>query len=233
MKKLKRLAIIPARLGSQRIKQKNIKLFFGKPMIYYPITALKKSNIFDKIFVSTESNKIKKISKNLGADVDFLRPKSLSKDKITLKEVLLDVLKNFASKGQKFDEIWMVYACNPLLDSGNIIKAKNQFKKTNGQYPLISLKEYEAPIEWAFKKEKNFFKSTNKKKLYLDSKKIKKSFFECASFVIYKKKHISVKKNHYRYFGYILSNDSAVDIDNKNDWNHALSLFKIKNNVKI
>ena len=110
MKKLKRLAIIPARLGSQRIKQKNIKLFFGKPMIYYPITALKKSNIFDKIFVSTESNKIKKISKNLGADVDFLRPKSLSKDKITLKEVLLDVLKNFASKGQNFDEIWMVYA---------------------------------------------------------------------------------------------------------------------------
>lgn len=228
MKKLKRLAIIPARLGSQRIKQKNIKLFCGKPMIYYPITALIKSNIFDKIFVSTESNKIKNICTNLGADVDFLRPKNLSNDKIALKEVLLDVLKNFESNGKKFDEIWMVYACNPLLDVLDIVKAKNQFKKTNGRYPLMSLKEYEAPIEWAFKQEGNFFKSTNRKKLYLDSKKIKKSFFECASFVIYKRKHISIKKNHYKYFGYILPRDSAVDIDNKNDWNHALNLFKNK-----
>ena len=60
MKKIKRLAIIPARLGSKRIKQKNIKSFFGKPMIYYPISALKKANFFNKIFVSTESKKIEK-----------------------------------------------------------------------------------------------------------------------------------------------------------------------------
>ena len=55
---IKRLAIIPARSGSKRIQNKNLKIFCGKPLIYYSIKALKDSNIFSKIHVSSESNKI-------------------------------------------------------------------------------------------------------------------------------------------------------------------------------
>ena len=53
------IAIIPARGGSKRIKNKNIKLFRGKPMIYWTIKAAKKSKLFDEIFVDTDSNRIK------------------------------------------------------------------------------------------------------------------------------------------------------------------------------
>ena len=77
------------------------------------------------------SQKIKKIAQNFGADVDFLRTKNLAQDSIQLKDVLFDVLKNFKSKGYVFDEIWMIYACNPLLDKIDLVKAKNQFKKKN------------------------------------------------------------------------------------------------------
>ena len=55
---IKRLAIIPARSGSKRIKNKNLKLFYGKPLIYYSIKALKESNIFSKIHISSDSSKI-------------------------------------------------------------------------------------------------------------------------------------------------------------------------------
>ena len=55
---IKRLAIIPARGGSKRIKNKNLKLFYGKPLIYYSIKALKDSNIFSKIHISSDSSKI-------------------------------------------------------------------------------------------------------------------------------------------------------------------------------
>ena len=65
------IAIIPARAGSKRIKNKNIKLFRGKPIIYYSINAAKKSKIFQKIIVSTDSEKIKKISEKYGAEVPF------------------------------------------------------------------------------------------------------------------------------------------------------------------
>ena len=106
MNKIKRLAIIPARLGSKRIKKKNIRLFYGKPIISYPITELKKTNIFDKIFVSTESKSIKLISEKFGASVDFLRPKKLSGDNIPLKDVLKNTLSIFDELGEIYDEIW-------------------------------------------------------------------------------------------------------------------------------
>ena len=57
---MKRLLIIPARLGSRRIKDKNIKLFYGKPIIYYSINIAKKSKLFNTTHVSAESPKIKK-----------------------------------------------------------------------------------------------------------------------------------------------------------------------------
>ena len=60
---MKSICIIPARGGSKRIKNKNIKNFFDKPLIYYSIKAAIKSNIFDKIIVSTDSKKIASIAK--------------------------------------------------------------------------------------------------------------------------------------------------------------------------
>ena len=54
---MKRLVIIPARGGSKRIKNKNIRKFLGKPIIIYPLQVLKKSKFFDKIHISTESKK--------------------------------------------------------------------------------------------------------------------------------------------------------------------------------
>ena len=92
------LAIIPARSGSKRIINKNIKIFEGKPIIYYSILAAKLSGIFDKIVVSTDSKKIASISKKYGADVPFLRSKKLSKDKIGIIEVISQTLKKLEIK---------------------------------------------------------------------------------------------------------------------------------------
>ena len=67
--------IIPARSGSKRIKNKNIKKFFGKPLIYYSIKLALKNKKFNKVIVSTDSKKIARIAKKLGASVPFLRSK--------------------------------------------------------------------------------------------------------------------------------------------------------------
>ena len=78
---VKRLAIVPARGGSKRIRNKNIKLFCGKPVINYTINTLQKSKLFSKIHVSTESKKIAEVCKKK-IKFDFFRPKRLSGDKI-------------------------------------------------------------------------------------------------------------------------------------------------------
>ena len=68
-----RLAVIPARGGSKRIKNKNIIDFLGKPLIFYALDAAKKSKLFDEIHVSTDSNEIKNVVEQLGYKVNFLR----------------------------------------------------------------------------------------------------------------------------------------------------------------
>ena len=75
VKKIMNLAIIPARIGSKRIKNKNIIKVNNKPIIYYVIKKLIKCKIFDKIIVSTDSSKIIDISNRYGAQTPFLRPK--------------------------------------------------------------------------------------------------------------------------------------------------------------
>ena len=74
------IAIIPARSGSQRIKNKNIKLF-SKLIIYWTIKILKEANLFEVIAVSSDSNKILEYSKKYGSDILIKRPKRLSDKK--------------------------------------------------------------------------------------------------------------------------------------------------------
>ena len=79
-KNKKILAIIPARSGSKSIKDKNITLYKGKPLIYHSIKTALKSKLIDKIIVSTDSKKYKKIIEKYGIKVPFLRPKNISGD---------------------------------------------------------------------------------------------------------------------------------------------------------
>ena len=63
--KKKLIALIPARKGSERVKDKNIQLINGKPLIFYSIRSAQKSKLFDRIIVSTDSKKYAKIAKKL------------------------------------------------------------------------------------------------------------------------------------------------------------------------
>ena len=83
------ICIIPARQGSKRIPKKYNKIF-NKPLIAHVIENVRKSNCFQKIYVSTDSHKIRKISEKYGAIVPFLRSKKLSDDKTVVSEVIKD-----------------------------------------------------------------------------------------------------------------------------------------------
>ena len=125
----RRLLIIPARSGSKRIKNKNIRLFQKKPIIYFPLKVAKKSKLFNKIHVSTDSEKIKKLVENFGVKVDFLRPKKLAGDKISTEQVLRYVVKEFEKKNLYFDEVWSIAPCSPLIIVSDLLKAAKKLKK--------------------------------------------------------------------------------------------------------
>ena len=74
---MKKIAIIPARSGSKRIPNKNIKLFMEKPIISYVIKIVIKSDLFDEVIVSTDDEEIAKIALSYGAKVPFLEVKKI------------------------------------------------------------------------------------------------------------------------------------------------------------
>ena len=77
---LKILALIPARAGSKRVKNKNIRVFRGKPLIAHTIEQAKSSKYINRIIVTTDGPEIAKISQEYGAEVPFMRPAAISAD---------------------------------------------------------------------------------------------------------------------------------------------------------
>lgn len=125
----KLIALIPARFGSERIKDKNIINLFGHPLIAYAINAAIKTKIFDKILVSTDSLKYKKIAEKYGAEIPFLRPKKISKSFSSDYEWVNYTLKKLEKNNQKFTHFFILRPTNPLRSHNTICNAWNVFKK--------------------------------------------------------------------------------------------------------
>ena len=224
----KRLLVIPAKGYSKRIKEKNIKLFYGKPIISYALLNAKKSKLFSQIHVSTESKKVKRIVEKIGFKVDFLRPNKLARKDTPVINVLRFVYERYLKLNINFDEIWTLSSCTPLLKSTDLVKAAKVSKKNK---VLLSVTKFGAPIEWAFnKKKKGNLKPLFPGKLFQNSQKFSDKFYDAGSFAIFpnkflKKKRINLKNN---FIGFVLPRERAIDIDNLEDWKLAEYMYKVK-----
>lgn len=222
----KRLAIIPARAGSKRIKNKNIINFYHKPLILYSLFAARKSNLFNKIHISTDSQKIKKIVEANGFDIDFLRDKKLAGDNVPISDVMNFIVKEYKSKNSVFDEIWLLYATNPFINDHLLKKAYKKYLKFNKKYSVMSVNKYNLPIEWAqYVNKKGILKAKDVSKISTDSKKLKGYYCDAGMFIIYQKDFIynNVKPD---FLPFEIPWWESVDIDNIDDLTAAGQLFQ-------
>ena len=152
-------AIIPARGGSQRIKKKNIKEFYSKPILYWTIKALKRSKLFSKIVLTTDDSKIAKIARQLGVDHIISRPSNLADNYTPTKPVIEHAVRALKKKF-KIKYACCVYPCNPFLNSLDLKKSFKVLKKNKNNF-VFPITEYTHPIQRAFKlakKSKLIFK---------------------------------------------------------------------------
>jgi|TARA_B100001093_G_scaffold140393_1_gene132918 pseudaminic acid cytidylyltransferase len=126
-----KVAIIPARKNSRRIKNKNIINFCGKPIISWPIAMAKKSKIFDRVIVSTDSKKISNIAIKYGAEIPFLRPKNLSGSQTGIIDVIKHAITSLENKNIKFKFVCCIFATAPFIEKKIIEKAFKLLKKGN------------------------------------------------------------------------------------------------------
>ena len=148
------VAIIPARGGSKRIPRKNIKSFFGKPMIAWSIEAAIKSECFDRIIVSTDDEDIASIAKKYGAEVPFIRPKEISDDFTGTADVTSHALEFLSSQGQNYDYACTIYATAPLLQKNYLIQGLDKLKDSTATHSF-SATTMPYPIQRTFKLDNN------------------------------------------------------------------------------
>jgi len=224
-----KLAIIPARSGSKRIKNKNIKKFLGKPIISYSIEQIKKSKIFDKIIVSTDSDNIAKISEKYGAEILFKRPKNISNDHANTRDVIAHTIKWVEKNITKPTSICCIYPTAPLLQASDLINSYKLFKTKKWDY-VFSATEFSYPIQRAFYQNENGGIKMFQKKNYLKrSQDLKKSYHDAGQFYWGKYDAWLSKKilfDKYSKF-YHMPKLRVQDIDNINDWKIAEKLYKL------
>tara|TARA_Y100000294_G_scaffold173442_1_gene189598 strand:+ start:2091 stop:2780 length:690 start_codon:yes stop_codon:yes gene_type:complete len=143
------VAVIPARANSKRIPGKNYKKFNGISVIVNTIKKLKRSKIFNRIIVSTDSDKIASIAKKYGAEVPFKRPKFLSNGYISGTEVISHSVRFLIKEDYNFDYVCCVYAPNPFLQIKDLRKGYNKIKSKKFNY-VFSATPYLFPYYRSF-----------------------------------------------------------------------------------
>lgn len=123
MSKSNVVALIPARGGSKGIPRKNLALCGGKPLIAYTIAAALGSSSLSRVIVSTDDNEIALVSRNLGAEVPFMRPPELSQDDTPMIAVLSHLLEWLAEHDSEPDAIVLLQPTSPLRRSHQIDEA--------------------------------------------------------------------------------------------------------------
>ena len=234
IKKKKILAIVPARANSKGIKNKNIIKLKNKPLIYWPIKALKNSKYVDEVIVSTDSEKIKKIAKKFGAKVPFIRPKKLATNTAKSFDVVKHAINFNLKKGKKFDYVLLAEPTSPLTTSIDIDKAIELLeKKSLTADSITSVAEtVNANPFFSVKLSRYQLLKPYLKKFHDERRQdIPKVFYFTGNFYISKVKSLLEYKSFYqkKTLGVVSEKWKALEIDDIYDLISAEAIMKLKN----
>lgn len=229
------IAIIPARGGSKRILRKNVKNFFGKPILAYSIEVAIESNLFDDIIVSTDDIEIATIAKKYGAQVPFFRSELNSSDFATTFDVIEEVINEQQLRNKEYDNICCIYPCAPLISKDLIINAFEVLKFNNFDtvFPIV---KYGNPIQRALRLNNSRIEMFYPQFQTTRSQDLEIAYFDPGQFYwaqtepLLKGRQLFLNNS-----GFIVIDEMAVqDIDNESDWRLAeikYSLLKKINHV--
>ena len=221
---MKNIALIPARKGSKRIKNKNKKNFLGKPMILRPVEVMSTSEKISEIYISSDDKDIKQIISNTNCKY-FERSSELCDDYATS----IDVAKNFASKIDfDFDHLIMVYPTTPNLDVESLNISLEKLNNDKSFHSAASVIKYSHPLERKLCKRNDNFIFENKKSAITRTQDLNEYFHDAANFYIFTKDFFlnDVSLFDGKTFGIEINREYYFDIDIPEDWHYAELMLK-------
>ncbi len=217
------LAIIPARGGSKRIPQKNIRDFLGKPIIAYSIETAIRSGLFSEVMVSTDDEKIASIAEKFGAKIPFLRSQENANDFAGLAEVVDEVLLEYKKRNIIHQYVCCILPTAPLLAETNL-KLGLEKIQSGDYYSVRPIVPFTYPIQKAFKYNEGHIEILQPKFAKIRSQDLTPTYHDAGQFYwFYFNKGLIPEKRG----AIIISNKDAQDIDNYDDWKIAELKYKL------
>ena len=221
---MKILVLIPARSGSKSIQDKNIVSYKGKPLMAHSILSAKKLKKIDRIIVSTDSKKYKKIAESYGAEVPFLRPKKFSSSKSLDIEFMKHCFTFLKNEDYLPDLIVLFRPTTPNRCIRVLNKGVDYFLKNSKKYDSMrSVSIFNQPPHKMFqiknKKLTGFFDDKLKDEYHcLPRQNFPKTYLPNGYIDIFKPKYFMNNRN--KLYGRILPfiTEETLDIDERKDF---------------
>ena len=230
---MKVLGIVPARAGSKGIKNKNIKLMGGRPLIEHTILSALESSCLTDVLISTDSQEIAEIAKNFKVKVPFLRPAYLATDEAKSIDVVIHALQFMEEAEQKrYDCICLLQPTSPFRPKNMIDDALNKYVKMNAD-SLISVIEvpHHYNPHWVFEESNDgsLKIATGEKEIITRRQELPKTYVRDGCMYITKREVIVNKKSFYgdRLIKFLNTSSIHVNIDTIEDWKKAEEHFSI------
>lgn len=227
---MRNLAIIPVRMGSRRLPEKNIRPFFGKPIFVYSLEQARKADLFDEILVSTESRKVRELCAEHGLDLPFMRPDELATDTTQLVDVIRHVLDAYKDRGQTFDNFCLLWATAPLRTATDIRKAYQLLDPETEA--VVGVTEYDLPVFCALEENQaGYLVPVFEEYQKLPARDQPEVSVDNGSLCWVR---VSAFDKHGTWLpprlkGYRMPRDVSVDIDTEEDWQLAEYYYRRRN----
>lgn len=226
------VAIIPARGGSKRIPRKNIRTFFGKPVIAYSISAALESGLFRQTMVSTDDREIAEIAGRFGAAVPFLRSAGASEDTASTEDVIAEVLTRYREKKIYFDYYGCVYAAAPFV-TAELLRRAFEKMTAGGASFLTPVVRYSHPPQRGRVIRNGMLEAAWPEYQSLRTQDLEPLYHDAGQF------YFGRTDDFFRYgmagrnvMPLILSEDQAQDIDTVADWSLAEMKYRLLHSGK-
>ena len=225
-----KICVIPARGGSKRIPKKNIRHFCGKPMIAWAIGYALKSELFDRVIVSTDEEEIADVARAAGAQIPFFRPPDLADDLTPTVPVIAHAVEACQEIGWWIEYACCIYPCVPFLEISDLTAAFMLLQRFKASY-VYPVTDYAHPIQRAMRRlptgQMQFLQPKHELNRTQD---LEKTYHDTGQFYWGTVDSWTTRKTlHSAGIGLIVPNWRVVDIDNYDDWRRAEILYKAIN----
>ncbi len=219
---MERVAIIPARGSSKRLRRKNILPVLGRPMLSYPIKSSLESGLFEEVIVSTEDQEIAQKASESGARV-VRRPNDLAIDSSTVVEVCMHVLDALEEEDKRPKHFCCIYATAIFVLPQDLSLSYSLLTEEPESDFVMGVSEYNLHPVKALMEKDHFLKP-----MWPEYQGIKSQFYPrllCSNGTLYWAEATAFRKTKSFYGerlkGYVVPQMRAVDIDTEEDYEIA------------